>query len=53
MDNLLPKYYQKDNERLQEKTREKYQHLFEVKKEKKNNMVANDMVMFFPEHEKQ
>ena len=35
MDNLLPKYYQKDNERLQEKTREKYQHLFEVKKEKK------------------
>ena len=38
---------------LQEKAREKYQHLSEVKKEKNDNMVANDMVMFFPEYEKQ
>ena len=39
--NLSTRYYQENQERLQKKTRERYQNLSQEIKEKRNNMVAN------------
>ena len=39
--NLSTRYYQENQERLQKKTRERYQNLSQEIKEKRNNMVEN------------
>ena len=39
--NLSTRYYQENKERLQKKTRERYQNISQEIKEKRNNMVAN------------